>query len=171
MSILFLVYNSPNVLYANYKQRPIFKMLHTSYNCFYKWTKISSLEIIIFELKNDGKKWSRIYFEIDRAPSELLLPSAKFSAQNGSRYLWRGSVNFKINSRPLFTVIFKLKNDNFKTRDFSPLIERVLAGVSRQWSSSRSHQWSENLSCNKSACACNFISLVITKVAHSWTAA
>ena len=23
----------------------------------------------------------------------------------------------------------KLKNDNFKTRDFSPLIERVLAGV------------------------------------------
>ena len=46
-----------------------------------------------------------------------------------SRYLWRGSVNFKINSRPLFTIIFKLKNDNFKTRDFSPLIERVLAGV------------------------------------------
>ena len=40
-----------------------------------------------------------------------------------------GSVNFKINSRPLFTIIFKLKNDNFKTRDFSPLIERVLAGV------------------------------------------
>ena len=25
--------------------------------------------------------------------------------------------------------IFKLKNGNFKTRDFSPLIERVLAGV------------------------------------------
>ena len=37
---------------------------HTSYNSFYKWTKISSLEIIIFEHKNDGKKWSRIYFEI-----------------------------------------------------------------------------------------------------------
>ena len=33
-------------------------------------------------------------------------------------------MNFKINSRPL-----KLKNDNFKTRDFSPLIERVLPGV------------------------------------------
>ena len=32
-------------------------------------------------------------------------------------------------SRPLFTIIFKLKNDDFKTRDFSPLIERVLAGV------------------------------------------
>ena len=38
-------------------------------------------------------------------------------------------MNFKINSRPLFTIIFKLKNDNVKTRDFSPLIERVLAGV------------------------------------------
>ena len=40
-------------------------------------------------------------------------------------------MNFKINSRPFFTIIFKLKNDNFKTRDFSPLIETVLAGV--QW--------------------------------------
>ena len=28
-------------------------------------------------------------------------------------------------------IIFKLKNGNFKTRDFSPLIERVLAGVKR----------------------------------------
>ena len=57
--------------------------LHTSQDSFYKWTKISSLEINIFELKNDGEKWSRIYFEIDRAPSELLLPSAKKSAQKG----------------------------------------------------------------------------------------
>ena len=56
---------------------------HTSYNSFTKWSKISSLGTIIFELKNDGKKGSRIYFEIDRAPSELLLPSAKMSAQNG----------------------------------------------------------------------------------------
>ena len=38
-------------------------------------------------------------------------------------------MNFKINSGPLFTIIFKLINDNFKTRDFSLLIERVLAGV------------------------------------------
>ena len=38
-------------------------------------------------------------------------------------------MNFKINSRSLFTIIFKLKNDNLKTQDFSPLIERVLAGV------------------------------------------
>ena len=35
----------------------------------------------------------------------------------------------KIISEPLFTIISKLKNDNFKTRDFSPLIKRVLAGV------------------------------------------
>ena len=49
----------------------------------------------------------------------------------GQQQLWRGSVNFKINSRPIFTIIFKIKNDNFKTRDFSPLIERVLAGVQR----------------------------------------
>ena len=54
-----------------------------------------------------------------------VLKLAEFAWQL-SRYLRRGSVNFKINSRPLFTVIFKLKNDNFKTRDFSPLIERVL---------------------------------------------
>ena len=47
----------------------------------------------------------------------------------GQQQLWRGSVNFKMNSRPLFTIIFKLKNDNFKTRDFSPLIKRVITGV------------------------------------------
>ena len=47
----------------------------------------------------------------------------------GQQQLWRGSVNFKITSRPLFTIIFKLKNVNFRTRDFSPLIEWVLAGV------------------------------------------
>ena len=35
----------------------------------------------------------------------------------------------KKKSRPFFIIIFKLKNSNFKTRDFSPLIERVLAGV------------------------------------------
>ena len=32
----------------------------------------------------DGEKWSRKkYFEIPRAPSELLLPSAEKSAQKG----------------------------------------------------------------------------------------
>ena len=42
-------------------------------------------------------------------------------------------MNFKMNSRPLFTVMFKLKNDNFMALDFSPLIERVLTGVSNVW--------------------------------------
>ena len=37
-----------------------------------------------FLSKNDGEKWSRIfYFEILLAPSKLLLPSAKKSAQKG----------------------------------------------------------------------------------------
>ena len=55
-------------------------VINTSYNSFYNWTKISSLEIIIFELKDDGKKWSRIYFEIHQAPSEI---PAKLPGQFG----------------------------------------------------------------------------------------
>ena len=50
---------------------PDLVITHTSQDSFYKWTKISSVEINIFQLKNDGKKWSRIYFQIDRAPSEI----------------------------------------------------------------------------------------------------
>ena len=57
---------------------------HTSYNSFYKWTKILSLEINIFDLKMMVKSGLEFfYFEIHQAPSELLLPSAKISAQNG----------------------------------------------------------------------------------------
>ena len=41
----------------------IILQLHTSQNSFNKWTKILSLEIILFELKNNGEIWSRIYFE------------------------------------------------------------------------------------------------------------
>ena len=44
---------------------------HTSKDSFYNWTKISSLEINIFGFTNDGEKWSGIYFEIHRAPSEI----------------------------------------------------------------------------------------------------
>ena len=40
-------------------------------------------------------------------------------------------MDFKKKSRPFFIIIFKLKNGNFKTSDFSPLIERVLAGVEK----------------------------------------
>ena len=62
-------------------------------------------------------------------PVQKYLPRMAELAWQLSRYIWRGWVNFKINSRPLFAIIFKLKNDNFKTQYFSPLIERVLAGV------------------------------------------
>ena len=63
-------------------------------------------------------------------PVQKYLPRMAELAWQLSKYLWRGSVNFKINSRPRFTIIFKLKNDNSKTQDFSPHIERVLADVS-----------------------------------------
>ena len=55
-------------------------------------------------------------------------------------HLWRGSVNFKINSRPLFIIICKLKNDNFKTQYFSPLIERVLAGYTKMYNFAQDFQ-------------------------------
>ena len=70
-------------------------------------------------------------------PVQKYLPRLAELVWQLSRYLWRGSVNFKINSRPLFTIIFKLKNDNFKTRDFSLLIERVLAGVKASYEASQ----------------------------------
>ena len=38
-------------------------------------------------------------------------------------------MNFKTNPRLLFTMTFKLKNDTFKIRYFSLIIESVLAGV------------------------------------------
>ena len=92
-----------------------------------KWT--------FFSLKMMVKSGLEVIFKLTEplqsccCPVQKILPSWAELAWQVSRYLWRGSVNFKINSRPLFTIIFKLKNDNFKTRDFSPLIERVLAGV------------------------------------------
>ena len=85
-----------------------------------------------FLLKNYGKKWFRLFIlkfteplQSCCFPVQKYLPRMAELAWQLSRYLWRGLVNFKINSRPLFTIIFKLKNDNFMTRDFSPLIEWV----------------------------------------------
>ena len=73
-----------------------------------------SLEIIIFELKKDGKNWSRIYFEIHRAPSEI---PAKLPGQfdhSGQIFFFffaatqKGLSEFQNKmSRPLFTIIFK----------------------------------------------------------------
>ena len=106
--------------------------IHTSYNSSCKWTK--SLDIDIFDLKIKR----RLEFSILKFTDSLLsccCPVQKYPPRMAklawqlSRCLSRGSVNFKINSRPLFTIIVRPKNDNFKTRDFSPLIERVLSGV------------------------------------------
>ena len=69
--------------------------LHTSWNSFNKWTKISSHEIIIFELKNDGKKWSRIYFEIDRAPSEIPAKLPGQFGQSGQIFLHWAAATLK----------------------------------------------------------------------------
>jgi hypothetical protein len=81
-------------------------------------------------LKNDGKKWSRLfYFEILRAPSEIPanLPG-QFSLSWQIFLHWaastlKGHVGFQNKkSRPLFTIIFKPKM-------VIPLILAILAGV------------------------------------------
>ena len=70
------------------------------------------------------------YFEIHRAPSELLLPSAKKICPE--RLNWPGRLAgisegarriSKKKSRPFFIIIFKLKNGNFKARDFIHLLK------------------------------------------------
>ena len=57
-------------------------------------------------------------------PERLNWPVRLAGISEGARWI------SKKKSRPFFIIIFQLKNGNFKTRDFSPLIERVLAGVS-----------------------------------------
>ena len=94
-----------------------------------------------FLLKNDGEKWPRLfYFEIQRGPSELLLPSAKMCPERlnwPSKYLWRGSLNFKKKNLDHFSTLFFNQKCSFMTVDFSTLIERVLASVN----SIRIMQW------------------------------
>ena len=93
--------------------------------------------VLKLSLKWCSKKWSRLFIlklteplQSCCCPVQKYLPRMAKLAWQLSRYLWRELVNFKTNSRPLFTIIFKLKNDNFKTQDFSPLIPGVLSGVS-----------------------------------------
>ena len=73
-------------------------------------------------------------FEIEQAPSEFLLPSAKNMRRKAElawqvcKYLWTGSFNFKIKTILVhFHHHFEAKNVNHKIWDFSSLI--VLAGV------------------------------------------
>ena len=97
------------------------------------------LKLTFFSLKMIMKRGLEFILKLTKPLQRYLLTCQANSALlgrffcTGQQQLWRGSVNFKINSRPLFTIIFKLKNVNFKTRDFSPLIEWVLAGVSMQF--------------------------------------
>ena len=81
------------------------------------WTKISSLEIIIFGLKMMVKRGlESLYFEILRAPSEIPanLPG-QFSLSGQISLHWatatlKGLAEFQNkNSRPLFLIIFKSK--------------------------------------------------------------
>ena len=93
------------------------------------------LKLTYFRLKMMVKSGLEFILKLTKPLQRYLLSCQANSAIlgryfcTGQQQLWRGSVNFKINSRPLFTIIFKLKNVNFRTRDFSPLILRVLSGV------------------------------------------
>ena len=79
--------------------------------------KINSLiffNIIIFELENYGKKWSRSYFEIHRAPPEIPAKLPGQFGNSGQIFLPWAAANLKglgefqnKKSRPLFTNIFK----------------------------------------------------------------
>ena len=126
-----------------YTQKTVhWKVSNTSYGItpvitlFISGLKSRVLKLSFLSLKMMVKSGLEFILKLTE-PLQRYLLSCQANSANLGRYfctgqqqLWRGSVNFKINSRPLFTIIFKLKNGNFMTRDFSPLIKRVLAGVS-----------------------------------------
>ena len=51
-------------------------------------------------------------------PERLNWPGRLAGISEGARWISKKNLDH------FFTIIFKLKNGNFKTRDFSPLIER-----------------------------------------------
>ena len=59
------------------------------------WTKILSLEINIFGFTNDGKKWSGIYFEFHRAPSEIPANLQGQFSPNGQIFLHWAAATLK----------------------------------------------------------------------------
>ena len=74
-------------------------------------------------MKNDGRKWSRMfYFEIIRAPSDLLLPSAKKSARKDglaspvSRTL-KGNIEYQ-NKKNLENFSPSFKSQKFQLQEF-----------------------------------------------------
>ena len=77
---------------------------YTPAKTHFKWTKISSLEIDVFWLKNDSEKWFIIlkFSELLQSCCCLVqknLPLRAELAMQFSTYLWRGLLNFKINNK------------------------------------------------------------------------
>ena len=94
----------------------LYKSFHSTKNSFNRWTKISSLENDIFDLKMMVKNGLELFFKFTEplqsccCPVQKNLPRKAELAWQVSRYLWRGLLNFKIkDSRPFFTIIFKSK--------------------------------------------------------------
>ena len=78
---------------------------HTSKNSFNKWTKISSFEITIFDLKMMVKSGLEFFIlKFTESLQRYLLTCQANSAIlgryfcTGQQQLWRGSVNFRIKS-------------------------------------------------------------------------
>ena len=72
------------------------------------------LKLSFLRLKNDGKKWSRIYFEIHQAPSEIPAKLPGQFSHSGQIFSHWAAATLKglgelqnKKSRPLFTIIFK----------------------------------------------------------------
>ena len=91
--------------------------VHTSQDSFYKWTKISSLEIDIFGLKMMVKSGLDFFCsEIHPAPSEIPANLPGQFGHCGQIFLHWAAATLKglgefqnKKSRPLFTIIFKKK--------------------------------------------------------------
>ena len=131
----FFLFRNWEIFFSYYNERKLHKQHTPVITFFISGLKSRVLKLSFLSLKMMVKSCLEFILKLTEplqiccCPVQKYLPRLAELAWQLSRYLWRGSVNFKINSRPIFTIIFKLKNDNFKTRDFSPLIERVLAGV------------------------------------------
>ena len=83
-----------------------FLTFHTSYNSFNKWTKISSLEITIFDWKMMVKSGLDIFILKFTKPLQRYL----LTCQANSAFLGSSLVKFKIIFPiPLFTTTFKQK--------------------------------------------------------------
>ena len=90
------------------------KSITPARTCSISGLKSRVLKFTFLSLKNDGKKWSRIYFEIHRAPSEIPAKLPDQFGHSGQIFLHWAAATLKglgefqnKKSRPLFTIIFK----------------------------------------------------------------